>query len=36
MNKLDISSVIYYGRSYDEGDIGYYISLDNLKIYGKV
>lgn len=35
MNKLDISSVIYYGRSYDEGDVGYYISLDNLKIYSR-
>lgn len=35
MNKLDISSVIYYGRSYDEGNIGYYINLDNLKIYSR-
>lgn len=35
MNKLDISSVIYYGRSYDEDNVGYYISLDDLKIYSR-
>lgn len=35
MKKLDISSIIYYGRSYCNGDVGYFLNLDSLILYSR-
>lgn len=35
MNKLEISSIIYYGRDYRENDGGYYVDLTDFSIYAE-
>ncbi|MBE6901289.1 MAG: hypothetical protein E7478_02335 [Ruminococcaceae bacterium] len=33
MINLDVSSILYYGRSYNDREVNYYVNLEDLKVY---